>query len=30
LIDFADMVTEMNPIKHPFEQGIKAQIGIEF
>jgi cob(I)alamin adenosyltransferase len=30
LIDFADMVTEMNPIKHPFDQGIKAQIGIEF
>ncbi|MEE4195275.1 MAG: cob(I)yrinic acid a,c-diamide adenosyltransferase [Anaerolineae bacterium] len=30
LIDFADMVTEMTPIKHPFEKGIKAQIGVEF
>jgi cob(I)alamin adenosyltransferase len=31
LIDFADMVTEMHEIKHPFkEQGIKAQKGIEF
>jgi cob(I)alamin adenosyltransferase len=31
LIDRADLVTEMQPIKHPFkEQGIKAQAGIEF
>jgi cob(I)alamin adenosyltransferase len=31
LIDQADLVTEMNPIKHPFrEQGVKAQPGIEF
>lgn len=31
LIDFADLVTEMREIKHPFaEQGIKAQRGIEF
>ncbi len=31
VIDRADLVTEMNPIKHPFrEQGIKAQPGIEF
>jgi cob(I)alamin adenosyltransferase len=31
LIDFADLVTEMREIKHPFaEQGIKAQKGIEF
>ncbi len=31
LIDRADLVTEMNPIKHPFrEQGVKAQPGIEF
>ncbi|MEN9222679.1 MAG: cob(I)yrinic acid a,c-diamide adenosyltransferase [Thermostichus sp. BF3_bins_97] len=31
LIDRADLVTEMTLIKHPFrEQGIKAQIGVEF
>jgi cob(I)alamin adenosyltransferase len=31
LVDRADLVTEMQPIKHPFkEQGIKAQPGIEF
>ena len=30
LIEYADLVTEMLVIKHPFEQGIKAQPGIEF
>jgi cob(I)alamin adenosyltransferase len=30
LIDAADLVTEMTPIKHPYDQGIKAQRGIEF
>jgi cob(I)alamin adenosyltransferase len=31
LIDYADLVTEMKLVKHPFrEQGIKAQAGIEF
>lgn len=31
LIDFADLITEMKLIKHPYEdQGIKAQPGIEF
>lgn len=30
LIDFADLVTEMEVIKHPFRSGVKAQIGIEF
>ncbi|MBA2448115.1 MAG: cob(I)yrinic acid a,c-diamide adenosyltransferase [Chloroflexi bacterium] len=30
LIDAADLVTEMTPVKHPYEQGIKAQRGIEF
>jgi cob(I)alamin adenosyltransferase len=30
LVDAADLVTEMRMIKHPFQQGIKAQRGIEF
>lgn len=30
LIDFADLVTEMREIKHPFGSGVKAQPGIEF
>jgi cob(I)alamin adenosyltransferase len=30
LIDFADLVTEMREVKHPFQQGIKAQPGIDF
>ncbi len=31
LIDYADLVTEMRLIKHPYrEQGIRAQPGIEF
>jgi cob(I)alamin adenosyltransferase len=31
LIDYADLVTEMKLVKHPFrEQGVKAQAGIEF
>jgi len=30
LIDYADLVTEMREIKHPFQQGLKAQPGIEF
>lgn len=31
LIDYADLVTEMREVKHPFrDQGIKAQKGIEF
>ena len=30
LVEFADLVTEMNVIKHPYHQGIKAQPGIEF
>ena len=30
LIDFADLVTEMREIKHPYHDGVKAQKGIEF
>lgn len=30
LIDFADLVTEMTMVKHPFRAGVKAQPGIEF
>ncbi len=30
LVEIADLVTEMCEIKHPFEQGISAQKGIEF
>ena len=30
LVEYADLVTEMNVIKHPYQQGIKAQPGIEF
>ena len=30
LIDAADLVTEMEQIKHPFRSGVKAQLGIEF
>ena len=29
LIDLADLVTEMKEIKHPFNSGVKAQVGIE-
>lgn len=30
LIDYADLVTEMHPIKHPFDQGLRAQPGIDY
>ncbi len=30
LIETADLVTEMNLVKHPFRAGVKAQPGIEF
>jgi cob(I)alamin adenosyltransferase len=30
LVEVADLVSEIQPIKHPLERGIKAQRGIEF
>ena len=30
LIDAADLVSEVQPIKHPYDKGIKAQRGTEF
>jgi cob(I)alamin adenosyltransferase len=30
LTDFADLVTEMKNVKHPFDEGILAQAGVEF
>jgi cob(I)alamin adenosyltransferase len=30
LVEFADLVTEMRPVKHYFEAGIKARRGIEW
>lgn len=30
LLDMADLVTEMTEVKHPYQQGIQAQAGIEF
>ena len=30
LIELADLVSEVRPIKHPYERGIPAQRGIEF
>ncbi len=30
LVAYADLVTEMTEVKHPFQQGVAAQRGIEF
>ncbi len=30
LIEMADLVTEMEQIKHPFRSGVKAQAGVEY
>ena len=30
IIDYADLVTEMKLVKHPYKNGIAAQKGIEF
>lgn len=28
--ELADLVTEMRPLKHPYEQGVLAQKGVEY
>ena len=30
LIDAADLVTEMTLVKHPFREGVRGQLGVEF
>jgi cob(I)alamin adenosyltransferase len=30
LVEFADLVTDMTEVKHPYQQGIKAQPGIDY
>ncbi|RVV97811.1 cob(I)yrinic acid a,c-diamide adenosyltransferase [Mesobaculum littorinae] len=30
ILDIADLVTEMELVKHPFRAGVKAQIGVEY
>ncbi|MCG8424117.1 MAG: cob(I)yrinic acid a,c-diamide adenosyltransferase [Proteobacteria bacterium] len=30
LLDAADLVTEMKPIKHPYDRGVPAQIGLDY
>jgi cob(I)alamin adenosyltransferase len=30
LMEMADLVTEMKLVKHPFRQGVKGQLGVEF
>jgi cob(I)alamin adenosyltransferase len=30
LVEVADLVTEMTLVKHPFREGVKGQLGIEF
>ena len=30
LVEAADLVTEMTMVKHPFRDGVKAQMGVEF
>lgn len=30
LIEYADLVTEMKLVKHPFQRGIQGQVGVEF
>ena len=30
LVEYADLVTDMGNVKHPFDEGVRAQRGIEF
>jgi len=30
IVEFADLVSEINIVKHPYRQGVRAQMGIEF
>jgi cob(I)alamin adenosyltransferase len=30
LIEQADLVTEMVPVKHPYDRGVSARLGIEY
>lgn len=30
MLDMADLVTEMKAVKHPYERGVPAQLGIDF
>ena len=30
IVEFADLVTEMEVVKHPFRSGVKAQVGVEY
>jgi cob(I)alamin adenosyltransferase len=30
LVEFADLVTDMREVKHPYSSGVRAQPGIEF
>lgn len=30
IVEFADLVSEINAVKHPYSKGVRAQIGIEF
>lgn len=30
ILDFADTVSELRPVKHAFDAGVKAQMGIDY